>query len=255
MKRTFIVRIGMVLGVVFGGGWLILLATGSESERRDAAGGLVVIVVIAAMLVAGWWFKVRPRRDYHRAQANEVRLESAPGDPLNLLDRGFLLLRRVAALKEVENTSWGRWHGRDIAVFDYWLARTSDPSVGDYEYFTCVVTPVPESWPRLSISPERMETRLADELGIRDVDFELEAFNRAFEVRTEDRRFASAVVDARMMDWLLGASGRPGFEILDGSLLCHVDRGVDRDIRRSLETLEAFLERIPSAVPSLYPVA
>jgi hypothetical protein len=137
----------------------------SESERRDAAAGVVAVLLLGALLVAGWRFKVQPRREYQRAQANELRLASAPGDPLRFLDRGFVLLRRPAAVRDVENTSWGTWHGRDVAVFDFWLARSSDATVDDYEYYTCAVTPVPDTWPRLSISRERIETRLADALG------------------------------------------------------------------------------------------
>jgi hypothetical protein len=253
MNRTTILRIGAILGVVFGACWVLVLAAGSESERHDASAGMVAILFIGGLLLAGWRLKVLPRRDFHRAQARELRLRSAPGDPLHFLDRGFLLVRRVASVRDVENTSWGTWRGRDIAVFDYWLARTSEPSVGDYEYFTCVVTPVPETWPRLSISPERLETRLADALGMHDVDFELETFNRSFDVRTANQRFASAVIDARMMEWLLRAPRHAGFEILDGSLLCHVDRGIDLDIHASLDTLDGFLQRIPSVVHSLYP--
>jgi hypothetical protein len=74
-------------------------------------------------------------------------------------------------------------------------------------------------------------------------------------VRTTDRRFASALVDARMVQWLLASPSRTGFEILDGSRLCHVDRGTGSDVMASLETLQGFLERIPSAVASMYPGA
>ncbi len=36
-----------------------------------------------------------------------------------------------------------------------------------------------------------------------DIRTESEEFNRRFEVRSSDRRFALAFVDARMMRWLL----------------------------------------------------
>jgi hypothetical protein len=54
----------------------------------------------------------------------------------------------------------GNLDDRDVAVFDFWLARSGDASVNDYEYYTCAVTPVPDTWPRISISRERIETRL-----------------------------------------------------------------------------------------------
>lgn len=57
------------------------------------------------------------------------------------------------------------------------------------------------------------------------ITFESKAFNRAFTVRGEDRRCASAFVDRRMMQWLLALRpDRWGFEIASGTLLCHRSR-------------------------------
>jgi hypothetical protein len=253
MKRRTIERIGLVIAAFLALFFVPTFLTGDSTERRDAAGVLIVLGSIGALFFAGWWFKVRPRREYHQAQARDLRLTSEPGDPLGFLNRGFVLLRRPAAVKDIENTSWGRWRDLDVAVFDFWLARSSDPSLNDYEYYTCVLTPVPVSWPRLSISPERLDTAIADVVGLRDVDFELEAFNRRFDVRTADRRFATTLVDARMMDWLSGLPRRSGFEILGGSLLCHVERSGSLDVLGALGTLSEFLDHVPPVVRSLYP--
>ena len=49
-----------------------------------------------------------------------------------------------------------------------------------------------------------------DAVGLGDQDLESERFNRAFDVRASDRRFASALLDARMMEWLLAPGARGG---------------------------------------------
>ncbi len=240
------------LAVVFLGGMVLLALTGDVEARRELPAQVAAWTTIGLLLFAGWWFKVRPRRELHRDEANVLRLRSAPGDPLGFLARRFALLGHLASAKDIENTSWGTWRRMDVAVFDYWFARSSDPQVRDIESFTCASTTVPVEWPRLAIVPAGTGSRVAHALGDRDIEFELEAFNRAFEVRASDRRFATALVDARMMAWFLGLPAGTGFEILDGTLLCRTPRHADRDLTWALETMAIFLDRIPPVIGSLF---
>ena len=111
---------------------------------------------------------------------------------------------------------------------------------------------MPEGWPNLSIVPEGFASRLAASLGSRGIEFELESFNRAFEVRCDDPRFAHALIDGRMMTWLEALPPDTGFEISDGTLLCRTPRRPDGDVEWALETMRTFLERIPPAFSSLF---
>lgn len=252
MRFTTGTTLLIVLATVFLGGIALLALAGDAEARRELPAQLAVWATIAAIFFAGWWFRVRPRRDLHRAEAKTLRLTSAPGDALGFLDRPFLLGHVLASVRDVESTSWGTWRGRDVAVVEYWFARSSDPSRDDYEYFTCVLVGAPLPWPRLAVLPERVEHRVVDAIEGRDVDLELEAFNRTFEVRAEDRRFATVLLDARMMEWLLSLPAGSGFEIMDGTLLFHVPRRLDRNIGGALEATQSFLERVPPVVASLY---
>lgn len=56
--------------------------------------------------------------------------------------------------------------------------------------------------------------------GLRDIEFESEEFNRAFTVKCDDRRFANALIDGRMMAWLLEDRSRWGFEMATGWAFC-----------------------------------
>lgn len=240
------------LAVVFLGGMLLLALAGDATAKRELPAQVATWGFIGLLFFLGWWFKVRPRRELHQAQARSLGLRSAPGDPLGYFQRPFALLGHAAAAKDIENTSWGSWRGMEVVVIDYWFARSSDPSKSDHRYFTCAATPVPVAWPNISILPEGFASRVATSMGDRDIDFELEGFNRAFEVRSADARFAHALVDARMMAWLLELPSDTGFEILDGSLMCRTPRRLDRDVTWALETMATFLDRVPPVVDPLF---
>jgi hypothetical protein len=240
------------LAVVFLGGMLLLALAGNAEAKREIPAQMVAWGMIGLLLFGGWWFKIRPRRELHRDQARSLGLRSAPGDPLGYLERPFALLGHAAGAKDVENTSWGSWRGMDVVVIDYWFARSSDPTRSDHQYFTCAATPVPAGWPNLSIVPEGLGSRLVGSVGGRDIEFELESFNRAFEVRSGDPRFAHALVDAGMMTWLQELPPDTGFEISDGALMCRTPRRIDRDVTWALETMATFLDRVPPVIESLF---
>jgi hypothetical protein len=240
------------LAVIFLGGMLLLAVTGDAEARRELPAQVAAWSTIGLIVFAGWWFRVRPRRELHQDEARSLGLRSAPGDPLGYFERPFALLGHAATARDIENTSWGTWRGMDVVVIDYWFARSSDPSRNDYRYYTCAATPVSPAWPNLSIVPEDVGSRIAAAAGRRDVDFELESFNRAFQVRSDDPRFAHALVDARMIEWLQALPPDTGFEISDGTLLCRTPRRPDRDVTWALETMADFLERVPPVIDSLF---
>ena len=240
------------LGVIVLGGMLLLALAGDAEAKRQLPAQVATWGFIGLLFFLGWWFKVKPRRDLHQDQARSLGLRSAPGDPLGYFERPFALLGHAATAKDIENTSWGSWRGMEVVVIDYWFARSSDPSRSDYRYFTCAATPVPAGWPNLSIVPEGIGSRLATSIGGRDIDFELESFNRAFQVLSDDPRFAHALIDARMITWLQELPPETGFEILDGVLMCRTPRRLDRDMTWALETMATFLTRVPPVVESLF---
>ena len=68
--------------------------------------------------------------------------------------------------------------------------------------------------------PENLLTRLADHLALHDIQFESEAFNAAFNVKSEDRKLANDLIDARMQAWLLAHGEGFSFEVAGERLLC-----------------------------------
>jgi hypothetical protein len=252
VKATTAQRMLIGIGVFLGVGLLLMLAKGDPGAGETARQLLAAAVFVGGMFWLGYRFRVLPRRESFRDQADALAFRADPGDPLGLLDIPFTLFRWTGSVRAIENTAVGRHRGRDVAIADYWFSPTSAAERDDYERYTCVVSAVPEGWSDLLVVPERFGSRLLNSIGIRDIETESEAFNRTFQVRAADRRFASAFVDARLMEWLLGQEPGVGFEVLDGRVLVFRQRAtisVD-DVSATLALFDAFTDRIPRVVGS-----
>jgi hypothetical protein len=90
---------------------------------------------------------------------------------------------------------------------------------------------------------------------MKTIRFEYERFNRLVDVRSSDPFFASALGDARMMEWLMTKLGKTQMELCDRWVVmsCVSWRAHLLDPRKLVNTLLSFDDRIPRAVPSLFP--
>jgi hypothetical protein len=96
-------------------------------------------------------------------------------------------------------------------------------------------------------------SRLGDHLGLHDVEFEYDEFNRRFRVKCDDQRFAFSLLDGRMMQWLLGADTFETVEV-DGPWVLLAVGKLDPARWLDLGTwLEQFHRQIPAVVYSTYP--
>jgi hypothetical protein len=107
----------------------------------------------------------------------------------------------------------------------------------------------------LTIDHETILTRLAGALSFHDIEFEDDAFNKAFKVRGDDRKFANDLIDARMMTWLQTHAADHAFEIVGNRVLVAGPKVDPMEIVRVIGTAKAFTEHIPRVVFSLYPVS
>ena len=236
-----------VLAGVFVAGLLILVAGRQWREARELlAGALFVGAILAIGLL-----RVRPRRSAFQTEARRLGLRFSAKDPFDMLDEPFALMRwSQRSYGKLDNVVWGTWHGLQVRAFEYEFSVSED----DRRMLSCVMVAIPGGWPALVIRPESFVTRVAD-VAAPDIAFESEAFNRAFAVRGDDRRFANAFVDARMMEWLLSLEPRWGFEIEGPWLLAYRDRVQPWELEGVLETIETLLDQVPRAVASMYPEA
>ena len=250
MRATTAQRLLIGLGVFLVAGTGLLFLAGNREAGQAAREMFVLALFVGGMFWLGYRFRVLPRRDSFRGQTEALAFTPQVGDPLGLLDLPFTLFHWAGSVRQIENTATGTYQGHEVVIADYWFAPTAAQQYDDYERYTCVIGPSMAGWSDLTVVPERLVSRLRDAVGLPQIDTELEEFNRAFEIRAVDARFASAFVDARMMAWLLEEGPGVGFEIVGGRVMVFRRRttvSLD-DVADSLALYDAFIERIPNVV-------
>ena len=168
----------------------------------------------------------------------------------------FPILRRGDG-RGIDNALHGTYEGLALDVFDYWYHEESTDAQGHRSRstyrFDCVATTFDADGGSLSIAEENLFTALADAVSLRDQQFESEAFNRMFNVKAADPVFATAILDARMMDWLMGHGTGHRFAIEGRHVLVVHDRVEVTELTALMATTAAFVAQIPRVVSSMYP--
>lgn len=113
--------------------------------------------------------------------------------------------------KSAKNILTGTHDGRRFVAFDYCYHTTesttgTDGSSSSREVshnFGIVGIETGAHFATLSLAPEGFFSRMVGRITGRDIELESEAFNRAFTVTCEDRKFASDVLHPQQMEFLL----------------------------------------------------
>jgi len=222
--------------------------------------GLLVVLLLAAV-AAGFLVQQQAkqnRRTALAALASQLGLQYVARDTLRIIDFPFDLFQKGDG-RGIENMMWGAVDGVNVRLFDYWYYdETRDSkgvSSGSYKRFTCAISEIPADCPHLSVRREGVFSHLADHLGMADIAFESDDFNREFEVRCSDQKFAFSLVDGRMMEWLMQAATAAQFET--GGPMVFVATGkLDPSGWPSLLAWQRqFREHVPEVVYSTYPRA
>lgn len=217
---------------------------------------IVVFVVVALSSAIGTWLRVKRRGDAEDV-ATRAGLEFAADDPFNSTRVGFSLFTRGDG-RGAENVMWrANDGGKPVRAFDFWYYTEHRDTNGrknrSYEHFTCAMALINGSWPSLTIGREGIFDKVISTLGLPDLDFESEEFNKLFVVRCEDRKFASALIDPQMMDFLLSTHGELGFEFRGRWLLVSTRRIRPALMPGLMRVCDEIVARVPPVVWELYP--
>jgi hypothetical protein len=215
-----------------------------------------VLALVVAIGAAAWSFTAkRRRRDELATLARQLGLSYSPEDTQGCLGLPFALLQRGDG-RGTENVVSGVWQGMTVREFDYWYYEESTDSKGHTTRttyrFSCAVAEVEAGLSPLTLGRENVLTRLADSIGLEDIQFELDAFNREFTVTCKDRKFANDFVDQRMMRWLLATDRAFSFEACGRWLLVSSKRRRPTELVPLIGTLKQFREQVPRVVYDLY---
>ena len=218
--------------LLFGGGLVVVLLLGYLSYR-SAKKRWETLSALAAQ--RGWTY----------ADQDDRWIDRFTGEPFGQgHDRQAL------------NVLSGRYDGRVFVAFDYRYSTTESTtdaqenrqSHTEVHPFSVVGIDSGVALPDLAVTPENFLGRFVGRLTGFDIDLESEAFNRAFTVHADDRKFATDVLHPRMMEYLLQVPDR-GWTLRGGWLLA-VRPGqhsvAEMDTR--LSDLDGILDRIPDFV-------
>ena len=112
---------------------------------------------------------------------------------------------------------------------------------------TAAVTPIGLNAPRLVVARENVASKLFSRVTRLDLDVESELFNRSYHVLCDDRAFARALLDARMVDLMVRSEGRISFEFVGPWVLLYTTR-LEPEL---LPGLARYAEEFRAVVPRL----
>ena len=187
----------------------------------------------------------------------------------------FALCRRGDAVA-VRHVSCGVVDGREVRTFDLDVLVRDDREDGMdalslaelvetavdggadslgvvSERWECALVRAGAECRRLAVTAEGIVTTLADLAVVPDQDVELEAFNRAFEVRADDRKFASDLLDPRMVAFLVEEAAGCIVETVGNRILVARPAGEPPDLDALLLLAFGVADRVPRAVRTLHP--
>jgi hypothetical protein len=213
-------------------------------------GALALLLILSAFAVAAW--RRRRGREDRQRQLLELcwraGLRFAPVDPFP--DTTWLAHPLFAhPTLGAENVVW---NGRDdVRVFDVWYEQTSDDGSRPVRrWATCAAARLPIGGGRLLVVPRTIEDFVP--LG-EEIRLELDAFDSRFRVRCDDRRFAFAFLDQRMMESVLGLPDDVVLDLDEGTLVLWAPLLQPGRVLLLFEAARAVERHVPRVVGELYP--
>lgn len=222
----------------------------SESERLGSSvvkwaavvvGLLVAVVVIESVRRHG-------RRDRQvKAAVVAAGMQYNDSDPAGIRDIRFDAFRYAPKI-QVSNVATTKVNGLIVRAFDFasydeikvkngrnepdlmdLFEHGEDAFAADFESTKRVFgrtrsgafVKLPAFLPPLRAIPANALTRTFERLAAEDIDFESDEFNRNYDVRCADRRFASLFFDAQMIDFVLRQPERRALETFGNYVLLH----------------------------------
>jgi hypothetical protein len=216
----------------------------------DATARLIFFVgaalAVAAVIILAVWLAERARREDWRALAKRLGCSFSARDPIRIPRAYPQSLFHHGHGRRASNVLNGEVGGHELMCFDYQYTVGSGDSQRTIKFTPLLLTP-PIPFPPLAIRPETFLDRVGEFLGLDDIDFESDEFNRRFHVKCRDKRFAYDVIHPRAMELLL-AWGKISIEAQGTSVLIYrrgrlrLPHEVEELIRRGIE----FLDLIPN---------
>jgi hypothetical protein len=226
----------------------VLLAATEETTSIPAwtvlaiAGACLAAAIYLAYAIQRYGGRERALRRVAASQG----LRFSDSDPAGIGSVRFPTFARARGVR-VSNVLWDRAAGEPAVarVFDFALFEERDASRDQRDSLdgladelfgfdarprtevtrvyapprTGAIVRVDAFLPPCSITPAGLMSRTFETMGIPDLDFESDAFNRGWDVRCGDNRFAQLFIDAQLIDLVLGLGEKVGLETFGNYVL------------------------------------
>jgi hypothetical protein len=214
---------------------------------------LFIVFILAAIAFAVYnWYAAAERRKGLAAWALANDLEFHPANRYGL-DNHFpefdCLRQGDDDNRYAYNVMEGDWHGRKLLAFDYHYETHTHSSKGGrqthHHHFSAVVLRSDMPLKPLFIRPEGWLDKLAEFVGVEDINFESAEFSRRFYVKSPDKKWAYDVIHQRTMEFLLNS---PVFSLSLGLMDVIAYRNETfspQDFQAAAEVTQGILDRFP----------
>src|SRR5450755_794409 len=207
--------------------------------------GIVVLGAAAVSYFVGQQ-RIRDIRAFAAAHSLDVL-----GNDWDMDERGFDLFSK-GNRRYWRNVLRGTWNGMPVTYCDYSYVVQSGRSSTTYS-FSNVIGALGLEIPQVTVSPRGAFGLLAEKtVGAPGIRFESIAFNDRFDVHCDDDSFAIQLIDAQMIETLLGLDQR--FHIIFGpyDMMVYAHREAVVEISGLFDATVLVEQRIPALVRSQF---
>lgn len=230
-------------------------------EENSVLAGAIALIAIFLFGLA-WTLAAHHRHSRLKDMAPTAAkhgLQYSATDPFGSTKVAFPLFRAGAG-RTVEHVMWRLDEtGRPVRAFDFSYYTEYRDGQGQlrksWQHFSCAMGRHNGLWPTIRIGRERAIDKVVQRMGLPDIEFESEEFNRAFVIQCEDKKFATDLLTPQMMEFMLSTKALLEFETKGRWLLVTTKRVGPADMPGLIAIVEEFVNRIPPLVWEIYPTA
>jgi hypothetical protein len=162
---------------------------------------LLVVLLVAGIAVFNLYLEDQRVKGLQQlARAHGLNYHAS--DPFDIPNRYPFELFKQGHSQEASHCLNGKYKNVPIILFDY-TYRTGSGKDEATHSLSALLAKTGIYSPHLIIRPETVLDRFAAFFGFGDINFESDEFNRAFNVRGDDKKFAYDICHSEMMEFLL----------------------------------------------------
>jgi hypothetical protein len=210
----------------------------------------VAFFVVALVLVVVGAIQAKKRREAMAAYATSRGWRYAASDG-SLVDRFQGTPFGQGQSRAASNVIYGEHDGRPMVAFDYRYTTTSGTGKDrktTTHIWSVLALSMGVAMPDLSVEPEGVFGRIIGRLTNTDIEMESEDFNRAFTVRSPNRKFAFDVLHPQMIEMLMQWPELGWRFERDSMLVVRNGSHSIAEVDAKLLVMDAIIDKVPEFV-------